>query len=182
LRQFYHRLSVFAPWKPDNASILTKCVETDWVSMNLSKYLKSEEEKDSLQKVIKKHIPYLKDIHLDLVCESDFPPFVTFLDFMNFTQDCKFSADGLKQASIELIYVQVDTNNKFRNGIIRGEFIEALIRVAKAKYMDTGIEKKFDVALETLIEKCVKPNWPAERWQKLRDKRFWNNEINDILQ
>jgi len=58
----------------------------------------------------------------------------------------------MKQASLELIYVQVDTNNKFRNGIIRGEFIEALIRIAKAKYIDTGVEKKFDVALDMLIE------------------------------
>jgi hypothetical protein len=152
-------LSVFAPWKPDNSAILARCVETDWLAMNLAKYLKNDEEKESLIRVIKKHMSYLKEVHLDLVCESDIAPFVSFLDFVNFTHDCKLVSDGVKQASIELIYVQVDTNNKFRNGIIRGEFIEALIRIAKAKYMDTGIEKKFDGALEMLIENCIKPNW-----------------------
>ena len=127
--------------------------------MNLGKYLKNEEEKESLMKVIKKHMSYLKEVHLDLVCESDIAPFVSFLDFVNFTHDCKFVSDGIKQASIELIYVQVDTNNKFRNGIIRGEFIEAVIRIAKAKYVESGIEKRFDAALELLIEKCMKPNF-----------------------
>jgi hypothetical protein len=159
IRQFQHRLSVFAPWKPDNSAILTRCAETDWLAMNLGKYLKNEEEKESLMKVIKKHMAYLKEVHLDLVCESDIAPFVSFLDFVNFTHDCKFVSDGIKQASIELIYVQVDTNNKFRNGIIRGEFIEALIRIAKAKYVESGIEKRFDTALELLIEKCMKPNF-----------------------
>jgi len=152
------------------------------LAMNLGKYLKEPEDVSRMEKVIKKYLPYLKDVHIDLVCESDFPPFITFLDFMNFTQTCKFASDGLKQASIELIYVQVDTNVKSRNGIIRGEFLEALIRVAKAKYVETGIEKRLDVALEKLVEGLIKPNWPADRWQKLRDKKFWNNEVNDILQ
>jgi len=30
--------------------------------------------------------------------------------------------------------------------------------------METGVEKKFDTALDLLIEKCLKPNWATERW------------------
>jgi len=73
--------------------------------MNLGKYLKNDEEKESLMKVIKKHMSYLKELHLDLICESDIIPFVSFLDFGNFTHNCKLVNESIKQASIELIYV-----------------------------------------------------------------------------
>ena len=96
---------MFAPWKPDNLSILTKCAEKDWIAMNLSKYLKNDDERESLMKVIKKHISYLKELHLDLVSESDIPPFVSFLDFVNFSHNCHLVDDTLKQASLELIFV-----------------------------------------------------------------------------
>ena len=86
-------------------SILTKCAEKDWIAMNLSKYLKNDDERESLIKVIKKHISYLKELHLDLVSESDIPPFVSFLDFVNFAHNCHLVDDTLKQASLELIFV-----------------------------------------------------------------------------
>jgi len=70
----------------------------------------------------------------------------------------------LKQASLELIFVQVDTNNKFRIGINRGEFIEALVRIAKAKFVETGLEKRLEIALDLLIERYLKPNWITDRW------------------
>ena len=96
---------MFAPWNPDNLSILTKCAEKDWIAMNLSKYLKNDDERESLMKVIKKHISYLKELHLDLVSESDIPPFVSFLEFVNFSHNCHLVDDTLKQASLELIFV-----------------------------------------------------------------------------
>lgn len=150
--------------------------------MNLGKYLKNDDEKESLMKVVKKHISYLKEVQLDLISQSDIPPFISFLDFVNFGHSCKLVDETLKQASLELIFVQVDTNNKFRIGINRGEFIEALVRIAKAKFVETGLEKRLEIALDLLIERYLKPNWITDRWQKLRDKKFWNNEINDILQ
>ena len=56
-------------------------------------------------------------------------------------------------ASLDLIHVQVNTNNKTVTGINRGEFIEALIRIAKAKYKDTGIEESLATSLDRLVEK-----------------------------
>lgn len=58
---------MFAPWKPDNQSILNRCAENDWLAMNLGKYLKNDDEKESLMKVVKKHISYLKEVQLDLI-------------------------------------------------------------------------------------------------------------------
>ena len=38
--------------------------------------------------------------------------------------------------------MQVNFNEKSRSGINRGEFIEALMRIAKIKYVDTGHFKR----------------------------------------
>jgi len=46
---------------------LNKCAENDWLAMNLGKYLKNDDEKESLMKVVKKHISYLKEVQLDLI-------------------------------------------------------------------------------------------------------------------
>jgi hypothetical protein len=43
-RVFNKDASVFAPWKPDNPTIISKCTINDMVSMNLGKMLKSPED------------------------------------------------------------------------------------------------------------------------------------------
>jgi hypothetical protein len=115
--------------------------------MNLSKLAKDPEEMARMVKVMKKNISYLKLCHLDLITTSNTPPYVTFLDFVNFYRTCKLDDEILKPASIDLIYVQVLTNCKTRTCINRGELIEALIRIAKAKYRDRGICATLDEAL-----------------------------------
>lgn len=67
-------------------------------------------------------------------------------------------------------------------GINRGEFIEALIRIAKAKYKDTGACETLDEALNNLIEKNIKPSWGDSLWHQTRVTKFWTCEINDLLE
>lgn len=57
--------------------------------MNLSKFIKNDDEIASLLKIINKHISYLKEVHIELISDSDIAPFVSFLDFVNFAQHCK---------------------------------------------------------------------------------------------
>jgi len=64
--------------------------------MNLGKYLKNDDERESLMRVVKKHMAYLKELHLDLISESDIPPFVSFLDFVNFSHNCNLVDESLK--------------------------------------------------------------------------------------
>jgi hypothetical protein len=79
-----------------------------------------------------------------MLATSSVPPFVGELDFVNFYKTCQFADDNLKAASIDLIYVQVNTNVKGRVGLNRGEFIEALIRSSKAKYKEMGLAESID--------------------------------------
>jgi hypothetical protein len=74
----------------------------------------------------------------------------------------------------------VSTNDKARNGINRGEFIEAIIRIAKAKFLDTGLCKKLTEAIEKIIE-LVKFNYRCNDPHSTRKKLFWTTEVNDLL-
>lgn len=74
----------------------------------------------------------------------------------------------------------MSTNDKARNGINRGEFIEAIIRIAKAKFLDTGLCKKLTEAIEKIIE-LVKFNYRCNDPHSTRKKLFWTTEVNDLL-
>jgi hypothetical protein len=75
-RKFFRPKSVFAPWKPDNAKIINTCTETDLLAMNISKIIKTPEDLAKLTKAITHHMPFIKNCHLDLLCETNIPPFV----------------------------------------------------------------------------------------------------------
>jgi len=70
-RQFYKRLSVFAPWRQDTKKTIAKCLDGDLKAMKLEKLIKVPEDMEKQIKLIEKYMPYLKDVYLDLVCFSD---------------------------------------------------------------------------------------------------------------
>lgn len=60
-----------------------------------------------LTKVITHHMPFIKNCHLDLLCETAIPPFASEMDFVNFYRDSKMVDDNLKASSIDLVFTQV---------------------------------------------------------------------------
>ena len=128
--------------------------------MNIAKMVKTTDEMSKLKSVITKCLPFLKNCHLDLLCETNIPPFISELDFVRFYRDFDLPDDNLKPANIDLIYVQVNTNVKTRTGLNRGEFIETLLRIARQKYIDTGICKQVPDALQMLVDKI------HSKWQE----------------
>jgi len=86
----------------------------------------------------------------------------------------------VEQANIDLIFVQVNTNNPGKKGLRRGEFFEALLRISKLKYLDHGecteVAEAFAVMIEDLKVKVYQ-----SIGSELREKSFWCLEVNDIL-
>ncbi len=81
--------------------------------------------------------------------------------------------------------MQVNFNEKSRSGINRGEFIEALMRIAKIKYVDTGHFKRtaLSEAFAKLLEEEIIKKWQEHDCHKAeRLKLIWTNEINDLLE
>ena len=67
-------------------------------------------------------------------------------------------------------------------GCYRYQFIEAIMRVAKAKFYDTGLAKTFSKALKMLLDDHCLKFGPTKEWQDFRDKEWWNYETHKILE
>lgn len=91
----------------------------------------------------------MKDIHIDLIQASY--PFMTPLTLSEFCLKSKLIDDRLKLANIDLLFVSANNQRlgtiKNKAGIIRSEFFEFLVRVAKFKYFET---KEFPSIHESL--------------------------------
>lgn len=57
---------------------------------------------------------------------------------------------------------------KDNNGLCRYEFMEAIVRLARAKYMDTAKETVLSSAVRRIIEDDILKNWPSEPWTEFR--------------
>ena len=66
------------------------------------------------------------------------------------------------------------------SSLVRYEFIEVLARIAQEKYQKTGQAESCAQAFEMLIERNLLPVAEAEQWQKFRDDKLHNLEVNDV--
>lgn len=66
----------------------------------------------------------------------------------------------------------------------RFEFYEALVRIAAAKFKDTGIEEFYIDSFKRLLKENIIPNAGVDidQWSKWRENFLWTLEINDILE
>ena len=72
--------------------------------MNIAKMVKSPEDHQKLVRVLTLHMSFIKTCHLDLLCETNIPPFASEMDFVTFYRDSKLVDDNLKASSIDLVY------------------------------------------------------------------------------
>lgn len=56
------------------------------------------------------------------------------------------------------------------------------MRLAKAKYLDSGVEKTYVSAVEKLILEQIIGQDFTEEWQGFRDKELWTMTIHDMLE
>ena len=59
-------------------------------------------------------------------------------------------------------------DGKDNNGLCRYEFMEAIVRLARAKYMDTAKESILSHAVRRIVEDDILKNWPWEPWMEFR--------------
>lgn len=71
---FKKETSVFAKWKADDDKIMQKCLlEHDFLHWKLEKFVKEDDERQAVEAIFREHFSDLKNIFLELACESAFP-------------------------------------------------------------------------------------------------------------
>lgn len=137
-----------------------------------------------MTKFIVKHFGFLKEVYLQLAVNSSFP-FVSVLELSVFCQDCQLIDATFKTAHNDLTFIATNAvtkgNIKNKNGLIRCEFFEFLIRVCDFKFIKTGLYPTYEAALQHLVLEKMKPNLTMMEWQEFRDKELWTNDVNDVL-
>ena len=129
---------------------------------------------------------YLKVVFLAAACRSNYP-YLSWIDIMPLAEEIKLLEDGLvNQQGIEVIaqsslHRQNTTRGEKKTGLIRPEFLEWVVRLAKLKFFDTKVTESMAMACELLVENHFKRNFREPQWQTFRDRELWTNDVNDVF-
>ena len=66
-----------------------------------------------------------------------------------------------------------------QNALVRFEFLEVLVRIANAKYKETGRAETFNDALIMVLD-SIWANYPMAQWQEFRERYLWCNTIDNV--
>ena len=161
----------------------------DFEYWKVAKVVPDEEDYAEVELVIRAYMHKLKNIFNSMACMSKFPQ-VGLQDFTAFCNHKFLMVDKkyLNDAAVDLACVGAMTNDvKFNKdvqvagAITRFEFLEILVRCAKAKYLVPGIVDNYADAVEKLLEDCIIKNYKEEEWDSFRMNRLWNLECSDLF-
>jgi hypothetical protein len=74
-----------------------------------------------------------------------------------------------------------DQENNDDKALIRFEFIELMIRIAREKYFNSGEVDSLGKALELTLDRNVRLASRAEEWNNFRKNMLYNVAVNDIF-
>ena len=107
----------------------------------------------------------IKNVFLTAVLHSDYP-IVSWNDFTLFCNKCKIpDSKSCNLATIDRIYIATNVNQNAPGGgsqgdkdLVRYEFLEIIVRLANAKYKDSGVTFSTIEAVRKLLEENIFPN------------------------
>ena len=115
-------------------------------------------------------------------------PGISQLTFSDFCQDAnlidkKFNLSSADRLFIAANYMdsKVDQGNNSVNDLIRFEFLEIIVRIVKAKYVETGTFSTLYEGLVHLFNEVLS-QYNLVHWQKWRDEELWTLEVNDLFE
>ena len=99
--------------------------------------------------------------------------------------DKKFLTD----ASLDLACVGAMTNDfsfnkelQLTGAITRFEFLEILVRAAKARFLIPGFVNTVSDAMENLMDEYIVKNYKEEEWEVFRKTKLWTLECSDLFE
>ena len=137
--------------------------------------------------MLRKHIRFIKDCYISEITRGIYP-YIGWIDFSNFCDRCKIYDKQVLLSTVDRIFIatNVETSEKMQDNpekaLCRFEFFEILLRVASAKFKETGIVNTYHEALEKLLKEHIIPYAKPERWQAFRDEELWTLDVNDVFE
>ena len=64
---------------------------------------------------------------------------------------------------------------------MRFEFLEGLVRIANAKYKETGAAATVTESFKMLLDECISENFEFQPWQEFRNEQLWTLKVQDVF-
>lgn len=161
--------------------MLDKCWQNDSHEWKVSRFIKDPVEIKACWTTVQQNFVKLKDIFTSLIARSNFPN-ISINDFEIFSGTCQFFDKNVSLSTIGRLFIssnyEVVANDENPDRLLcRYEFFELLLRIANAKYRETGLVSTFNEAFKKLLNENVFPNFEVSPWQEFRDHELWSYEV-----
>ena len=118
-------------------------------------------------------------IYITLSASSNFPG-IAWLSFAKFTEKLKITQDdSINQQDIDR-YFMASAGEMTSSGCYRYQFFEAVMRVAKTRFLDSGQAADYAEALQKFLDIYAFKSGPTNEWQEWRDNVWWSYETHSI--
>ena len=188
-RTFSKEKSVFADWRVDQDNTAKLCIEHDLQLWHADKFIKDDEDREKTADVMRKYATQIKNMFIQSTCRSTYPQ-ISANDFSALSNRVEFpDAPGqgvFKSSMVDTQYIAANNNTAPMPGLdpslhVRYKFIEAIARVAQAKFTNQQRVGTTWEAVEKLFEDHLIPKYPWEPWQEFRESYCYTLEVNDVL-
>lgn len=145
-------------------------------------------DEDQILNVIRTNWNQLIEVFHAIVSDAGDFPHLSMFDFQKYFKHLQ--DDNVSKEQIDKYFILTKPKLTEDEGghstemcLIRFEFWEVLVRIAKGKYFETGKEETITAAFEALIEQDILPMYDSPNylgWQTWRDEHFYSVKVNDI--
>lgn len=184
-RKFVKEHSVFAQWRLDDDGTLRKCLAHDMRYWKVGKFVKQPSDLEAVVRRTRAHFEMLKNSHIVEASISYFP-YISINEYMQFARRCNLIDSKFKMSAIDRLFIATNYEVEAQDEnpdkqLMRFEFIEILLRIAREKYLTAGPAKTIDEAYQMILEKHVMPASRAGEWKDWRLRVLYTVEVNDVL-
>jgi len=187
IRVFSKPKSVFKNWSEDTPNSLAQTFKLDFERSKISRMIKAKIEYEEVYKILRDHYNFIKEEFTSVIVKSSYPH-ITWNDFTLYCQQKAILCKEISLSVLDRLFIAVnvdlegggeDEGNPDRE-LCRSEFLEIIVRIASAKYKDTG-RVKFLVDALSLFLKDLTSLDQAANIHQFRLKEIWTLPVDDLL-
>lgn len=154
---FIRSASVFRDWQEDTSKVLAKAWAHDIPYVKLGRIIDDISEHAKIKEVLHKYYSALKGIFVSVAVEGGTPPDMGKREVFKFTQDSGIADSNIHAGIVDTLFKacnfeETEQEGNDDNALCRFEFLEMVVRLAKAKFMDFGSMTSLSEAVERLIK------------------------------
>ena len=117
----------------------------DIKNWKVPKMMKDTNDYNGVVDILEKYYERIKLIFTNVVSSTESYPQLGLVAFGEFVRSCKL-IDNNKGNLIDGMYIAVKAGGKITGGLIRYEFLEALVRLAHLRYKDSNNKNEIEKA------------------------------------